>query len=326
MGPYLVRRTMIAVVVLFGITAINFSFITVSPGDPIRMMAFRQIEEDSSAIQIYTEEWIEQQRARLGLDQPLPIRYVRWLSALAQGNLGNSLIRGVPVADEIGGKIGATLRLTVAALILKLLIGLSVGILSALKHYSWTDYSATVLSFLALSVPNFFLGLVFVYVIALKLNWLPTSGLETLGVESNWIDKLQHIIMPAIVLGASGAATLVRYTRSSLLEVLKQDYVVVARAKGLSERVVIMRHALRNGLLPIITIVSLQIPVLFAGSVIVESVFAWPGLGTYAVRAVTEKDYAAIMAVNLIGAVLVLVANLIADIAYAVADPRIRYD
>jgi len=325
MGRYLIRRLLIGIVVLIGITVINFVFISVSPGDPVRMMAFQAVESDRSLASVFTEEFIREQRARLGLDQPLPIRYIYWLKGLAQGNLGNSINRGVPIAREIKDRIGPTLRLTVAALIIKIIIGIGVGTYSALKHYSAGDYLATVSSFLALSVPNFFLGLVAIYVVALKLDLLPTSGMQTLGRDVGFLDQLRYIILPASVLGAAGAATLVRYMRSSLLEVLKEDYVTTARSKGLRERTVIVRHAMRNGLLPIITIISLQIPVLFAGSVVIESVFAWPGMGTYAVRAVNEKDYPAIMAVNLIAAVLVLAANLIADIAYGIADPRIRY-
>jgi peptide/nickel transport system permease protein len=325
MGRYLIRRLLIGLIVLFGITIINFIFISVSPGDPVRMRAFQAIEGDASMASVFTEEFIKEQRALLGLDKPLPVRYFYWVTGLLQGNLGNSINRGVPVAREIKDRIGPTLRLTLAALLIKLILGLSIGVYSALRHYSLGDYLATISSFLALSVPNFFLGLVAIYLVALKLDLLPTSGMQTLGKPSGFLDQLRYIILPATVLGAAGAATLVRYMRSSLLEVLREDYITTARSKGLRERVVILRHAIRNGLLPIITIISLQIPALFAGSVVIESVFAWPGMGTYAVRAVNEKDYPAIMAVNLISAILVLLANLTADIAYAIADPRIRY-
>jgi peptide/nickel transport system permease protein len=206
-----------------------------------------------------------------------------------------------------------------------LIIALPVGVLSAVKQYSFLDYASTIFGFAAISIPSFFLSLGTIYVFALTLGWLPTAGMATVGEPSSLWDSLRHLILPATVLGLAEAAPLIRYTRSSMLEIIKQDYVTVARAKGLRERSVIYGHALRNALLPLVTVIALSLPRLLGGTVIVEAVFAWPGMGTLAITAVRGRDYPVIMAINLISAVLILLSSLLADVIYAIVDPRIKY-
>jgi len=225
----------------------------------------------------------------------------------------------------LSSRLWPTFKLMGTALSISVLIGVTAGILSATRPYSFFDYAASMGAMLGVSVPSFFQALLFIFVFSIVLQWLPTSGMATLGMPPTVWDSISHLIMPATVLGISGAAALARYTRSSLLEVLRQDYVATARAKGLSEGVVLARHALRNGILPVITVISLQLPHLVGGSVIIEQVFYWQGAGLLAINAVLERDYPTIMAFNLMSATVVLLANLAADVAYAIADPRIHY-
>jgi peptide/nickel transport system permease protein len=211
------------------------------------------------------------------------------------------------------------------ALVLSLLISVPVGVLSALRQYSPTDYVVTVLSFAGVAIPNFFLALGGIFLFALTLDWLPTANMATIGQPPSFLDSLHHLILPATILGLSEAAPLIRYVRSSMLEVIKLDYVTVARAKGLHERAVVYRHALRNALIPFVTIVALGLPRLLGGAVIIETIFAWPGIGLLAITAVNQRDYPVIMAVNLMIATLIVLSNLLADVLYAAIDPRIRY-
>jgi len=254
------------------------------------------------------------------------VQYLLWMGRLLRGDLGYSLIKRQPVAEMIGHRIWATLQLTITALLFSVVVGIGLGILSAVKQYSWIDYLSTLFSFSAVSVPGFFLSLGLIYVFALKLKWLPTSGMQTLGQEASLWDTARHMIMPVVVLAVSSTAPIVRYARSSMLEVLSQDYVHAARAKGLREWVIIVRHAFPNALIPLITVISLRLPALFGGSVIVEQIFHWQGMGTLNIWAVMNQDYTLLMGLNMISATLVLLANLLADIAYAAADPRITYE
>ena len=270
-------------------------------------------------------EWVEQQREALGLNKPFPVRYGLWMKEVAQGNLGFSYRGGQPVLDLILERIGPTLRLMATVMVIALALGIPLGVLSALKQYSWIDYLVTILGFTAVSVPSFFLALGLIYVFALKLQWLPTAGMNGVGVTPTFRDSLSHLILPAFALGLAQAAPLIRYVRSSMLESIRQDYVTVARAKGLRERSVIFRHALRNVLIPIVTIVAIEVPGLFGGTVIIEQIFAWPGMGTLAITSVLGRDYPVIMGITLIGAVMIVLSNLLADVLYAVIDPRIRY-
>jgi peptide/nickel transport system permease protein len=319
MGRYLLRRLIISVPVLFGITLVTYVIVNMAPGDPVSaMISPEQISELGPG-------WLEDQRKQLGLDQPLPVRYGLWLKEVAQGNLGFSYTDRQPISDKIVERIWPTMKLMLTVQLLALAIALPIGVISALKQYSWIDYLATVFGFTAISIPAFFLALAGIYVFAVKLRWLPTAGMATVGQPPSIVDSVKHLILPAVVLGLGQAAPLIRYTRSSMLETVRQDYVRVARAKGLSERAVVYGHALRNALIPLVTVIALNLPQLLGGTVIIEQVFAWPGMGTLAITAVRGRDYPTIMAINLIGAVAIVVSNLIADVLYAWIDPRIKY-
>jgi peptide/nickel transport system permease protein len=319
MGRYILRRIAIGIPVLFGITLVTYLIVSLAPGDPVSAMV------DPEQAAVMGPDWMDQQRAELGLDKPLPVRYGIWLKEVATGNLGFSYSDRQPVGDKISERIWPTLKLMLTVQLLALCIGVPIGVLSAIRQYSLLDYIATVFGFATISIPAFFLALAAIYIFAIKLRWLPSAGMATIGQPPSFVDSAKHLILPAVVLGLGQAAPLIRYARSSMLETVRQDYVRVARAKGLSERVVISRHALRNALIPLVTVVALSLPQLLGGTVIIEQVFSWPGMGTLAIKAVRARDYPTIMAINLLGAVLVLVSSLIADVIYAWVDPRISY-
>jgi peptide/nickel transport system permease protein len=319
MGTYLLRRLVISVPVLLGITLVVYVVISLAPGDPVDAMI------SPEQVAALGPDFLNQQREALGLNQPIIVRYALWLREVAQGNLGFSFMDRQSIAGKIGERLWPTLRLMLAAQLIAIVIAIPVGVLSAIKQYSLIDYSAMVLGFAAISVPSFFLSLAAIYLFALQLPILPAAGMVTVGQEPSLADALWHLVLPATVLGLAEAAPLIRYTRSSMLEVIQQDYVRTARAKGLRERTVIYQHALRNGLIPLVTVVALGLPRLLGGTVIVEAIFAWPGMGTLAITAVRGRDYPVIMAINLISAVMILSSNLLADLIYAVIDPRIKY-
>jgi peptide/nickel transport system permease protein len=320
MISYIFRRIVISIPVLIGITMVIFLLINLAPGDPVTGMI------DPTTMANLSPESIANERARLGLDKPLPVQYVYWLGRVVQGDLGYSMINKKPVAELIGVRFWPTIRLTLAALLVSVILGVGTGIIAAVKQYSSFDYISSLLSFAIASIPGFFLALGLIYIFALKLHWLPTSGMQNLGVENTWWDYIRYMIMPVAVLGIGSAAPLVRYARSSMLEVLNQEYVNCARARGLKEWLVVMRHAFPNALIPLITVIGLRLPVLFAGSVIVEQIFHWDGMGTLNISAVLNQDYTVLMGLNLVSAIIVLVANLLTDITYAVVDPRIRFE
>jgi peptide/nickel transport system permease protein len=316
MQRYLVRRLLITIPILLGITVMSYFIMTLTPGDPVRMLVDPSMSEAD----------VEIRRRALGLDQPVYVRYVKWLNELAHGNLGYSFSTGAPVAARVGERIMPTLKLTVTALALSYLIAVPTGVLVAYRRYTWIDYVATFLAFLGISLPTFFLGLAGIYVFALRVRWLPVGGTMTLGGDGGFLDAVHHLILPASVLAVAGAGALTRYVRSSMLEVLGQDYVRTARAKGLVEAVVLRKHALRNALIPVITLAGLQLPALLAGAVITEQIFEWPGMGRLTIEAINQRDYPVLMGITLITALLVLVGNLLADLAYSLVDPRIRYE
>ncbi|HEU5328618.1 MAG: ABC transporter permease [Thermomicrobiales bacterium] len=319
MGRYLLTRVLINIPVLIGITLATYFIINLAPGDPVTAMV------SPETVALLGPDYLQQQREQLGLNKPLPVRYVLWLKEIAKGNLGFSLTDRQPIAGKIAERLGPTLKLMGAALLIGIAVAIPLGILSALRQYSFLDYFATVAAFGAISIPSFFLALGAIFIFALKLGWLPVAGMTTVGQPGSFLDSLKHLVLPACILGLGEAAPLIRYTRSSMLEVIRQDYVTTARAKGLRERAVIYRHALRNALIPLVTVVALGLPRLLGGTVIIETVFAWPGMGLLAITAVRGRDYPVIMAINLISAVMIVVSNLLADVIYAVIDPRIKY-
>lgn len=320
MLAFILRRLLISIPVLLGVTATTYLIISLAPGDPVTAML------DPEQMTSLGPDWVKQQKAELGLDQPIPVRYALWLGQLVRGNLGYSAIDRRSVASKIGERFWPTLRLMLTALALAIIVGIPVGILSAVKQYSILDYVATVAGLIMISVPSFFLGLAGIYLLSVKLGWLPTAGMATIGAPPSLLDSLQHLVLPATVLGLAQAALLIRYSRASMLEVIRKDYVRTAWAKGLHERAVILKHTLPNALIPIITVVALHLPSLVAGTVIIEQIFAWPGMGTLAITAINGRDYPVIMAFNLVAALAIVGSSLIADVAYAFVDPRIRYD
>jgi len=319
MGRFLLRRLLISAPVLLGITLVMFIIANMAPGDPIT--ALMNPEQAANM----GPEWVEAQKEQLGLNDPAPVRYLKWLGQTAQGNLGFSFVDRQPVSHKIGERVWPTVKLMLTVLIVSVLVGVPLGVLSALRQYSWIDYLLTVIGFLTVSIPSFFLAMGLIYIFSLKLDWFPAAGMYTVGRDRTFLDSLRYMVLPASVLGLAQAAPIIRYTRASLLETITQDYVTVARAKGLAENGVIVRHALRNALIPIVTIIALDVPRLLGGTVIIEQVFSWPGMGSLAIASVTGRDYNVLMGINLIAAVMILLSNLLADAIYSIVDPRIRY-
>ncbi|MBE6011124.1 MAG: ABC transporter permease [Lachnospiraceae bacterium] len=315
MFQYIVRRILISMPVLLGVTIICFLIINLAPGDPVDMMMDPNTPKEIQ----------EATREKLGLNQPIYIRYFQWLMNLKDGNFGYSYKTYQPVKDMIAQRILPTIQLMGVSLLAGLMIALPLGVLSAVKQYSWIDYISTTFSFLGISVPSFFFGLLAIYIFSLKLGWLPSSGTVSLGSEKTLIDSIRHMALPVTVLSLSTAGQFIRYVRSSVLEVLGKDYLRTARAKGLSEAFVIGKHSFRNAVIPIITMLGLEIPGLFGGAIITEQLFSWPGIGQLAVGAISGRDYPVLMAVNFITAFLVLASGLLTDVLYSVFDPRIKY-
>lgn len=317
MIAFIVRRLLISVIVLVGISMVLFGLLQLMPGDPAEMML------DPFSFQGNRAAALARIRAELGLDKPLPLQYLAWMGQLLQGNLGFSYVDGRPVGQVILGRLGPTALLMGSALILALIVGIPVGMLAALRRNTWVDYTASFVSLLAISVPSFFLGLVGIYVFALKWGVLPPGGLHTTG-QTGFGDLLKHLILPAAILGFAMMGPYVRYARSSMLDVLDQDYLITARSKGLRFRRVIRRHGLPNALIPLVTVVAIQIPILLGGAVVIEEIFAIPGIGQLVLDSIQSRNYPVVLAFVMLVAVLVLLCNLLADIAYAVIDPRIR--
>lgn len=307
-----------SIFILLFVTLLLFLLTDLMPGDAVTAMMSTEAPISRAAL--------ETLRNQLGLDRPWPVRYARWLWQLLHGHLGYSYITFEPVAGMIASRIPVTLELMGISMLLSFILGVIFGVISAVKQYSLTDFVLTIFGFVGQSIPVFFLGLGLIYLFALRLKWFPVSGAYTPGIPPSLIDHLSHLFLPLLSLSIMRIAVFMRHTRSSLLEVLRFDFLNVARAKGCSETAVILKHGLRNALIPIITVVGLNIPVVFAGAVIIETVFQWPGIGLLYVKAVQQRDHPLIMGLALMSAVVVFLSNLITDIAYAYADPRVRYD
>ena len=313
MGKYIIKRILIAIPVLIGITIIDYAIMCLV-GSPLEMLQGPRISQGA----------IEAKEIALGLDKPFYIQYFVWLGQLLQGNMGYSIKSAQAVSNMIGSHLGPTLLLMGVSLLVSLIISVPAGIYSAVHQYSKGDYAVVTTSFVSSSIPGFFLSLLLVYIFTIKLGVLPSSGMTTLGTESGFADVASHMVMPVIVLAVSMAGGNIRYIRSAVLEILQQDYLRTARAKGIGRFKVIYKHALRNALIPIVTVIGMQIPTLFGGAIIIEQVFSWPGLGLMTMSAISNRDYPVIMGVCLLSAVVVLTANLITDIMYAVVDPTIQ--
>ena len=314
MLKYILKKILLAIPVLLGITIIDFLLMNLA-GSPIDMMTGPKVTESMKAMRA----------AAWGLDQPIWKQYLGWLGEILQGNLGYSYKTYQPVAEMIGSHVGPTLLLMGSSLALGLLIAIPAGIYSAVHRYQKRDYAMVTTSFVFSSVPSFFMALLLIYLFTVRLGWLPSSGMTTPGLDGSVADILRHMVMPVLVLAAGVAGSNIRYIRSAVLEILEMDYLRTARAKGIGRFRVINKHALRNALLPIVTVIGMQIPTLFGGAVIVEQVFSWPGLGLITMSAILGRDYPVIMGVCLLSAVVVLLANLLTDIVYALVDPTIKY-
>ncbi len=318
----LAKKLLWMLFVLWGITVISFWVIHLAPGSPTDL--------ETTLNPLAGEAARQRLETLYGLDKPLHVQYLDWLSRLVRLDFGNSMSSDArPVLDKIMERLPLTVGMNVASLLLTLLIAVPIGVLSAWKQNSLLDRSVTVLVFLGFAMPGFWLALLLMLFLGIEHQWLPLSGLTSMDYAAlsplgrAW-DILQHLIMPIIVYTVGGIAGMSRFMRSSMLEVLRQDYILTARAKGLSARTVIFRHALRNALLPVITLLGLSVPGLIGGSVIIESIFALPGLGQLFYAAVMARDYTMIMGNLVLGAVLTLIGNLLADLCYGLADPRIR--
>jgi peptide/nickel transport system permease protein len=318
MITYILRKLLLGLPVLLGVTVIVFAIASAMPGDAV--MAMITAESPSS------EELIAMRRGQLGLDQPIWVQYATWLGQILNGNLGRSFITGRPVADVILERVPYTLELMGAALVVSFVLGTTLGVVSALKQYRTTDYVLTVAGFAGVAIPDFFLGMLLVYVFSLELRWLPSSGVGTAGDAFSLVDNLRHLVLPAAALALFRTAIFMRYARSSMLEVLTQDYMRTAQAKGLDRVTITLRHGLRNALIPLVTVLGLTLPTLFGGSVVVETIFQWPGIGLLFINAVVDRDSPVIMGYVLITACIVMIANILADLAYGILDPRVTYD
>jgi len=321
MYRFLARRLAQSLVVFAGLSVLLFTLLVLTPGDPVELLA-------SSLPDVQSED-IARLRKYYGLDDPVYIRYFKWARTVVKGDLGYSRTYGQPVSHLIRQRLGNTLQLLTGAFLIAFSVGVGIGVYSALHQYSFLDYVATLFSFAGLAMPVFWQGILFILLFAVWLPWFPAGGMITPGVASGApmvLDRLRHLVLPTVVLATVGMASWVRYSRSSMLEVIRQDYVRTARAKGLADHIVTRKHAVRNALIPIITLVALAIPGILDGAVVTETVFSWPGMGLLLFQAVLGHDHAVAMAVLLFLAVATILANLMADVTYALVDPRIRYE
>ena len=304
MAAYLIRRLIQAVLILLGVSLVTFFLLYLLPADPVRQIAGRSA----------TAQTVQNIREQLGLDQPFVVQYWRYLSGLVHGDLGRSYLQKSEVAVLIWARLPATLLLMAGAIGCELLLGLTMGIIAALRRGSMTDQSLMIVSFIGVSAPQFVVGLLLLYVFAVKLGWFPIGGYGTFG----------HLVLPSLTLGIVGSGWYSRMMRSSMIEVLRQDYIRTARAKGLARRRVVFRHALPNAILPIIAMIGIDIGIFMGGIVVVESVFGWPGIGQLAWQAIQRIDIPIIMAVTLVSACAIVLGNLLADLVTPFIDPRIR--
>lgn len=319
MTRYIVRRILMTIPLLFGLSILVFALIQLAPGDPA-LFFLSSVAKGEVALDV--EALRQDIRHELGLDRPIHIQYLAWLSNVMRGNLGYAFTFHAPVAELIGTRFLATLQLQTAALIVAVVVALPVGILSAIRQYSLLDHAATFMAFLGLSIPSFWLGLLLILLFSVQLGWLPTGGI---GIGKSFLGRFPYFVLPTLVLAAGYLASYVRFMRSSMLEVLGTEYITTARAKGLPERLVLFRHALKNSLLPMVTVIGISLPLLLGGSIVVETIFAWPGIGRLAYEAVLRRDHPVIMAVTLLTSLAIILSNLLVDIAYVVVDPRISY-
>ena len=317
MPTYIARRILFSIPILFGITLLLFAFVALAPGDPVDAYLRPEMAGNQELRQLMSHQ--------LGLDQPLPIRYLAWLAQTLQGNLGYAAITGEPVNTIVWNGLLASGALMLTALVIGVVFGIPLGVISALRQYSRLDFALTGIAFLGLSTPSFLAGIGGLYVFGLLLGIFPIGGMQTAAAPFTIADFLGHLALPAMILGFGYVAIFMRYTRAAMLEVINSLYITTAESKGLPSRTVIVRHALRNALVPILSVIGVYLPDMVGAAAITETVFTWPGLGLRVVDAANGRDFPVIMGIALIFAIVVLSANLLTDIAYAAVDPRIRY-
>lgn len=309
---YIAKRIGYALVVLFVVSIVTFSMIRLAPGGP-SVLADPKLSKAE----------IAQIEAQLGIDQPIPVQYVRWITQIARGDLGKSFLYQTGNLETILARLPNTLILAGVSLLISVMVAVPLGLYSAIKPYGVVDQGLSVLSLVSISIPVFWLGLLLIILFAVTLRVLPAGGMATPGMEASFTDRVSHLILPVFVLSTAGIAEIMRYTRSSARNVLRQDFVRTARAKGLSEGTLRRRHVLRNALIPVVTVIGLQLPRLVGGAAVTETIFSWPGMGRLGVEAALSRDYPLIMAITLFVAVAVVTFNLIVDLIYPLLDPRI---
>jgi peptide/nickel transport system permease protein len=316
MARYVLRRLLQAIPTFIGITVIAYAVIRLAPGDPLAVF------EDARGV---TAEQMAELRRSYGFDRPLPVQYLDWLGKAVRLDFGRSFQTHLPARDIILERIPATLQLSISALLIGLLLGIPAGLWAGVNRGRWPDQVTRVFAVVGDAVPTFWLGLMCIVLFSVELRWLPAGGILTLGASPyDVVDRARHLILPALVLATGFLAVFARYMRTEVLEVLGQDYVRTARAKGLRESVVLYGHALRNALIPVITVLGGSLPALLGGAATTEFVFSWPGMGRLAVDAAYSRDYPVVMGLVLIAALLIIIGNILSDVLYAVADPRIR--
>lgn len=313
---YLLKRLVGTVPMLLGVSLLLFGVLHLAPGTPMDVYA------DNPSV---SQEALDQMEVALGLDQPLPVQYARWVTAFVTGEWGYSIRTARPVTTEIAERLWPTAMLGGASFLLALLVAVPLCVLSAVRRYTAVDYTITLLSFLGISMPVFWLALMLQLLFSVQWRILPSAGMQTIG-DGSLPDLLKHLVLPGLILAFASVAGWSRYMRSSMVEVLSQDYVRTAKAKGLTERKVVYRHAFRNALIPLITVVALDFAGILSGAVITETIFAWPGIGRLFIESMNGRDYPVLLALMMLGSFALVVANVLADLAYGAADPRIRYD
>jgi peptide/nickel transport system permease protein len=314
MGRYLAQRALQALVVLFVVSTLTFVMVNLAPGGPAIMMTMDMTPDQQEALS-----------RQLGLDQPLVVRFVKWTASALRADFGRSFGDRRRVNEVIAERLPLTLLLGGTALVLSILVGLPAGILSATRRYSVADHTVGFFSFIGLSIPAFWFAIILILLFSVRLRWLPASGVATIGGAFSLGDRLEHLILPTLVLATATLPNLVRFMRSALIEEMGQDYVRTARAKGLKGRRVLSHHAIRNALIPVVTVLGVLIPRLAGGAVITETIFGWPGMGQLAVTSTIGRDYPMVMAITVVVAIVVTISNLLVDVAYGWLDPRITY-
>ena len=313
MREYLIKRFFLLIPTFIGITLVVYAVLLLLPGDPVDVLLGQE----------YDAEIAKRLRAEWGLDEPIVVQYAKWLWHVVQGDWGRSMFTRKPVFDEVLAKLPLTLELVVLALFFELLISLPAGVISAVRPYTWWDYGASTFALIGVSIPSFFLGILLFLTFGLWLGWLPVQGYVPLSESVS--ENLRHLLLPTLALGVARTAILTRLIRGSMLEVIRQEYVTTARSKGLTETLVISKHALKNGLIPAVTVLGLQVGFLVGGAIIIEKLFALPGIGSYGIDAISNRDYPQVLGFILVSAVVFQLANLCVDLVYCFLDPRIRY-